>query len=133
MGIHEIKPENKAWASGAYSAGALASNAIDINRFLKELFTHKIIKKETLEEMMEFQDFTDEDILDQSGYGLGMRRIVIENNTLIGHTGTIPGFGAAAFYCPDKNYYITILGNISFLNAEHLLHTVVMAINKYII
>lgn len=129
MGVHEMKPDHHGWASMAYSAGGIAANAGDLSKFLQGLFTYKIISKETLAEMMEFGNFPDEDIPEQTGYGLGLRRLTIEGDTLIGHTGTIPGFGAAAFYCPEKDYYIAILGNVSFLDQPRLLHTIVKIIH----
>lgn len=129
MGIHEMKPDHHGWASMAYSAGGIAASAADLSQFLQGLFTYKIISKETLAEMMEFGNFSDEDIPEQTGYGLGLRRLMIEGDTLIGHTGTIPGFGAAAFYCPEKDYYIAILGNVSFLDQQRLLSTIVKNIH----
>ena len=48
--------------------------------------------------MTRFVDARDPDIPAQTGYGLGLRRLVVDGNELWGHTGTIPGFGAAAFY-----------------------------------
>ncbi len=80
--------------------------------------------------MQVFQNFKDPDIPEQTGYGLGLRRLVIEQDTLIAHTGTIPGFGGAAFYCPEKGYYIAILGNISAMNQPYILRTIVMTIHK---
>lgn len=130
LGIHKIEPDNKAWASAAYSAGGIASNTIDLGQFLQGLFTYRIIKKETVEKMMKFENFTDEDIPEQTGYGLGVRKLMIGNDVLIGHTGTIPGFGGAAFYCPERDYYITILGNLSNLKQTRLLHTIVKIIDE---
>jgi D-alanyl-D-alanine carboxypeptidase len=128
IGIHKTKPDNKAWASAAYSAGGIASNTIDLVQFLKGLFAYKIIIKETIEKMAAFQNFIDEDIPEQTGYGMGLRRLVIENDTLIGHTGTIPIFGGAAFYCPKKDYYMAIYSNISYLKQLLLLRTVIRTI-----
>lgn len=125
LGINKIKPDNRGWASTAYAAGGIAANAADVSRFLQGLFTGRIISPAALEQMMEFEPFTDEDIPAQSGYGLGLRRLVVEGDVLIGHTGTIPGFGAAAFYCPDKDYYIAFLGNVSLLDQARLLRTIV--------
>lgn len=125
LGVNKIKPTNRAFASSGYSAGGIAANSSDIAIFLEALFSQKIISKDSLEKMMDFKDFTDEDVTEQTGYGLGFRRLVIEGDTLIGHTGTIPGFGGAAFYCPEKDYYITILANLSYLDQVHILSTII--------
>jgi D-alanyl-D-alanine carboxypeptidase len=66
--------------------------------------------------MMDFIACTDEDIPVQTGYGLGLRRLEIDGNTLIGHTGTIPGYGGLLMHNLEKNYSIAVLANISYLD-----------------
>ena len=130
LGTHKITPDNKSWASFGYSAGGIVSTTGDIVQFLKALFNNGIIKNETIGKMQEICDFKDKDIPEQTGYGLGLRKLVIENDTLLGHTGTIPGFGGAAFYCLGKDYYIALLGNISALNQTYILRTIVKTIHE---
>lgn len=125
LGPHTIKPYNTAWASAAYSAGGIASTSAEMAQFMHGVFhKHAVIGKKSIEEMMQFQPFLEEDIPEQTGYGLGLRELMIDGHRLIGHTGTIPGFGAATFYEPETGTTIAFLGNISFLDQIGLLQTV---------
>lgn len=129
FGTHEIEPDNMAWASSGYSAGGIISNSKDLSIFLENLFSYRIISKSTVSRMMDFIDYTDPDIPEQIGYGLGLRKLKVNNDVIIGHTGTIPGFGAAAFYCPEKNYYITFAANKSLLNQGEILMGIINLMN----
>lgn len=116
LGINKIKTSNTSWSSMAYSAGALISNCTDLVKFINSLFKEELISSQSLEEMMDFIACTDEDIPVQTGYGLGLRRLEIDGNTLIGHTGTIPGYGGLLMHNLEKNYSIAVLANISYLD-----------------
>jgi CubicO group peptidase (beta-lactamase class C family) len=72
-------------------AGQLWSTVTDLARWLDFLATGHpdILDAETLVEMSEPAPFDD--------YGLGLRRLACGERTLIGHTGSMPGFLASAF------------------------------------
>lgn len=130
FGLHEIAPTNTSWLSGAYTAGGIVSNSEDLLKFLDQIFLYQILRKESVEMMTDFNHFTDPDIPDQIGYGLGVRILKINGDVLIGHTGTTPGFGAAAFYCPEKNYSITLIGNVSLINQGTILERIIQQIHQ---
>ena len=72
-------------------AGQLWSTVADLARWLDFLTTGHpdILRAETLAEMSLPAPFDD--------YGLGLRRLSCGERTLIGHTGSMPGFLASAF------------------------------------
>jgi hypothetical protein len=37
----------------------------------------------------------------------------ISGHVFFGHTGTIPGFGAAVFHCPEMDCSVAVMGNAS--------------------
>lgn len=121
LGINKIKTLNTSWSSMAYSAGAIVSNCNDLINFLDSLLSESIISNKYLEDMMNFIECTDEDITVQTGYGLGLRRFEIDDNILIGHTGTIPGYGGLLMHNIDRNYSIAVLANISYLDQIDIL------------
>ena len=64
---------------------------------------------------MRYLEATDPDVPGQLGYGLGLRVLAVGDDLIFGHTGTIPGFGAVAFYCPEKDYSVAVVSNLSLL------------------
>jgi CubicO group peptidase (beta-lactamase class C family) len=72
-------------------AGQLWSTLADLARWVDFLATGQpeILAPATLDEMSEPAPFDD--------YGLGLRRLACGDRTLIGHTGSMPGFLASAF------------------------------------
>ena len=73
----------------------------------------------------------DPDVKYQLGYGLGLRVLKINEDKIFGHTGTIPGFGAAVFYCPEKNYSLAVVSNISIFDQLEVMKDLIITINKY--
>lgn len=130
LGTKKHLPSNKTWSSLSYTAGSMASTASETAHFLQRLFSHQILKKETLEQMLQFNLSKDFTYPDQNGYGLGISRFVLENDTLWGGTVTISGFGGAAFYCKERNYYIVVLGNLSSLKQTQLVSTIIQTIHE---
>ncbi|WP_326555001.1 serine hydrolase domain-containing protein [Micromonospora sp. NBC_01813] len=47
------------------------------------------------------------------GYGLGMQLLRHEGLTLSGHTGSVPGFLAALWTCPDQDVAAVVLANVT--------------------
>ena len=130
LGINKIKTSNTSWSSMAYSAGSIVSNCNDLIKFFSYLLSESIISNKYLEEMMDFIDCTDEDIFVQTGYGLGLRRFEIEDNILIGHTGTIPGYGGLLMYNIGRDYSVAVLANISYLDQIDILTEIINYINS---
>jgi len=131
FGLRKHLPGHHAWASAGYAAGeGLVANATETARFLHRLFTYHILKKESLEKMLQFYLCRDPRCPEQNGYGLGISRLVLEGDTLWGHTCDIFGFSGAAFYCKEHNYYIALLGNVSRLDLSTLLSIIIQAIHE---
>lgn len=129
-GLRKIPASNIALASMAFAVGAVAGNSEDLLKFLESLFSNQIISPESVRQMTDFLKCTDPDIPAQVGYGLGLRQLEIGGVLLIGHTGTTPGFGAAAFYCPEKGYFITLTGNKSRLDQVEIIRGITERLNE---
>lgn len=80
--------------------------------------------------MIDFLEVKDPDVKNQLGYGLGLRVLKIEEQILYGHTGTIPGFGVAVFYCPEKDYSLALISNISIFDQINVINDLVEIISK---
>jgi len=123
--LTRIRPNNRAWPSGAFAAGAVASTSSDLLALIDDLFYGQLLTAGSLEGMTEFLPAGDAHLPAQTGYGLGLRRLEIEGDVLIGHTGTIPGFGAVAVHCPERDYTIAALANLSAFDQVSLLRELV--------
>ncbi|HLO15067.1 MAG TPA: serine hydrolase domain-containing protein, partial [Anaerolineales bacterium] len=107
--------------SGAYSAGGILSTSQDVARFVYALFNEKVISNASLAEMETFVNAPDEDLPEQTGYGLGIRHLIIDGESWIGHTGSIPGYSGMVMHQVEKNYTIAILSNLSTIDQVRLL------------
>jgi D-alanyl-D-alanine carboxypeptidase len=130
FGVHRIAPDETSFATLGFSAGAIISTANDLRKWIDSLFKSDFLKEATLNEMMNYLEAEDHDVRRQIGYGLGLRVLNIDGNILFGHTGTIPGFGAAVFYCPEKDCSIAIIGNASMFDQINVFEGLFSAINK---
>ena len=99
--------------SGAYSAGGIAASSHDAAFFFHKLFRAEWLAEETVARMMDIMGASDEDVPLQKGYGLGVRNLIIDGESLYGHTGTIPGNSGIAMRNPSKGYTIVVLSNVS--------------------
>jgi D-alanyl-D-alanine carboxypeptidase len=55
----------------------------------------------------------------------------IDNDEIYGHTGTIPGFGAAAFHSLEKDYSLAVVSNISMFDQISVLEGLIKLINRH--
>ncbi len=131
LGINEIAPDETSFATLGFSAGAMVSTADNLRRWTDYLFKSNFLSENTLKLMMEYIEAEDSDVRQQIGYGLGLRVIKVNESQIYGHTGTIPGFGAAAFYCPQQDYSIAIISNYSMFNQFSVIEKFVSVIEKY--
>ena len=125
-----LPPTDIAWPSLAFTSGAVATSADDLLKFTEQLFSEQIISKATINKMEDFLACSDLHIRTQDGYGLGLRRLNIDGDILMGHTGTILGFGAATFFCPKKGYFISFIANKSKIDQIELLKNIVETIRR---
>ncbi len=97
------------------------STSQNVAVFIRALFQGEILGADSLREMTSFVAAPDEHVPAQTGYGLGVRRLEIDGEVYLGHTGTIPGYSGAAFYNTNSRETIVILSNLSGFNALELL------------
>lgn len=82
-------------------AGFIISTPHDLNLFLDCLFSGKIVKKETLEQMTTMVD----------RFGFGLLQVPFNEKRGYGHTGGIDGFQSNAFYFPEEKLSIALTSN----------------------
>jgi D-alanyl-D-alanine carboxypeptidase len=116
VGRRNLTAFRESLETGAYAAGGILSTAPDVAGFVRALFTGEILTEATLLRMLTFVDAPDEDVTTQRGYGLGVRNLVIDGRSLVGHTGTIPGYSAIAMHHDDPEYTIAVLSNLSTID-----------------
>ena len=87
-------------ATGAWTAGALVSNASDLAHFLRAVLGGDLISGSSLEAMTSFG---------VENYGLGILRFAGLPSDVWGHNGLIPGYFTNAAYSPDHDVAV-ILG-----------------------
>lgn len=131
LGRRNLTGFRRSLESGAYTAGGILSTSQDTARFVHDLFNGKVLSDSSLAEMEVFIVAADEDIPEQSGYGFGIRQLVIDGARLIGHTGSIPGYSGIVMHHVEKNYTIAILSNLSTIDQTRLLAEIQRSLIKY--
>ncbi|MGW6407825.1 serine hydrolase domain-containing protein [Streptomyces vinaceus] len=97
--------------SWAQSAGAMISNAADLNTFTSALVTGRLLPAPLLDQML---TMTPTDATNTRFYGLGLRRYDLSCGTSVyGHTGTVQGFYTYAFSTRDGGRSLTAMANTS--------------------
>ncbi len=107
--------------TSAFAAGAVTASAADVARFTYGLLGGRLLADSTLQSMLTFVDAPDEDMPAQTGYGLGVRRLVIGGQEMVGHTGTLPGYSNVALYSPAHDHAIAVLSNLSMSEVTDVL------------
>ncbi|MEV6687108.1 serine hydrolase domain-containing protein [Streptomyces sp. NPDC051130] len=98
-------------ASWAQSAGAMISNAADLNTFVSALLGGRLLPARTLDAML---TMTPTDATHTRFYGLGLRRYDLSCGTSVyGHTGTVQGFYTYAFATRDGRRTLAAMANTS--------------------
>ncbi|WP_443056744.1 serine hydrolase domain-containing protein [Streptomyces sp. NBC_00667] len=97
--------------SWAQSAGAMISNAADLNTFVSALLGGRLLPARTLDAML---TMTPTDATHTRFYGLGLRRYDLSCGTSVyGHTGTVQGFYTYAFATRDGRRTLAAMANTS--------------------
>jgi D-alanyl-D-alanine carboxypeptidase len=115
-GMLDISKKNTSWATAAFTSGALASTAEDLGVFFERLFAGTLLSPSTVSEMTTFVNASNPGLSEQNGYGLGLMRLEVNGQGLIGHIGEFMGSTAIAMYSPDKKYLIVVTCNLSYPN-----------------
>ncbi|MFD9407500.1 serine hydrolase domain-containing protein [Streptomyces sp. NPDC059989] len=97
--------------SWAQSAGAMISDAADLNTFTSALLGGRLLPARTLDLML---TMTPTDPTGTRSYGLGLRRYDLSCGTSVyGHTGTVQGFYTYAFSTRDGRRSLAAMANTS--------------------
>ncbi len=115
-GLLDIAPNNTSWATAASTSGALASNADDLGRLYASLFDSKLLSSTSMAEMTTFVSAANPGFEVQDGYGLGLMRLNVGGQELIGHVGEFMGSTAIALYAPERHQLIVVTTNLSYPN-----------------
>lgn len=91
-----------------YAAGGLISNADDLFKWHKGLYSYQILKKETLDKA--FTAYTLKDGT-KTSYGYGWFVKTTNDIRSIEHQGGLPGFNCNEIYYPADDVFISILCN----------------------
>ncbi|HLO13875.1 MAG TPA: serine hydrolase domain-containing protein [Anaerolineales bacterium] len=121
LGRRNLSGFRRSLESGAYAAGGILSTSQDVARFAHALFNGQVLSDTSLLQMETFVETADADIPEQTGYGLGIRHLVIDDQSLVGHTGSIPGYSGIVMHQVEKNYTIAVLSNLSTIGQTRLL------------
>ncbi|MBL8005181.1 MAG: beta-lactamase family protein [Candidatus Kapabacteria bacterium] len=87
--------------SVAYSAGSIVSTPEDVTKFIDALFHNKLLKKESLDKMVELVE----------NYGRGIFRYPFDNSWLFGHTGGIDNFQSMVAYDTETGFSVSYIAN----------------------
>lgn len=90
----QVESRNVAVARGA---GGLISTAGDLTKFIQALFSAKLIKATTLQQMIQNK--------------FGMDEFVFNDKTFYGHSGGFDNFGTMLLYLPDESLTVTYMTN----------------------
>lgn len=106
--------------SYAFTAGGISGSAQANAAFFHALFTGEWLSADTVAQMIDTIDAPDEDIPLQTGYGMGVRNLVIDGESLYGHTGTIAGYFGIAMHGLERGFTIVVLSNVSTIEQTNL-------------
>jgi len=106
-----------------YSAGAIYSTTSDLRKFSNALFSNKLLKKETLDLMMQPG-------LDNYGFGIWVYDLGIKEKKykVIKRPGDIMGAQTMLIYLPDKKLTIIILANTDSVNLDDFSNEIIKQI-----
>jgi D-alanyl-D-alanine carboxypeptidase len=95
------------------SAGALVSTVDDLLRWVRALATGRAIGRASFEQMVSPTPLAVSD-----RYGLGVYIWQVRGETMVGHTGQIPGFASVVGYLPERDITVIALGNDDSFDAR---------------
>ncbi len=102
-----------------FSAGSILSTVEDMAKWDAALYTEKLLKKSTLEQMWTPAK-TNDGALASFDYGFGWFIDNYHGHRLVQHTGGTPGFSSAIYRFTDDKLTIIILSNHSDRLLDHL-------------
>ncbi|MEJ8597569.1 beta-lactamase family protein [Riemerella anatipestifer] len=105
--VENWKEESETDVTIPLGAGAIASTAKDLTKFVDALFTGKLLRKNSLLKMKKVD----------GKYGLGLFQIPFYEYKGYGHTGGIDGFSSVFSYFPDRKItYVQVSNGTNYNN-----------------
>lgn len=98
---NEYKKTTETHPTVAHSAGSIVSTPEDVSKFIDALFHFKLLKKESLDKMVELVE----------NYGRGIFRYPFDNSWLFGHTGGIDNFQSMVAYDTETGFSVCYTAN----------------------
>lgn len=112
-GSYRVNPDDHAWATLAFTSGAMASTADDLAIWIDALMHGAVLPDFDVAAATNVRDARNPAIPELAGYGLGLERLRIYGEDWFGHLGGFVGFGGAVLYAPRTDRTIAVLGNMS--------------------
>ena len=107
--LDNISIANISWT---WAAGAMVSNAQDLDTFARSLFKGDLLEPQILEQMLDITPATDSD--NYSSYGLGVGTIESPNRFWYIHRGQTLGYRSNMWYAPEDDLtYIELINGFS--------------------
>lgn len=123
-GLYEVTPQNTAWASAAFTSGALIGNSEQTGLFFHSLMSGKVLSRTSLSKMEDFGEKKNPDSEYQKYFGLGLFKFDINNNTYYGHEGLFVGADNIACFRIKDKVTIVLLANVSTYDKFSLLRDI---------
>jgi D-alanyl-D-alanine carboxypeptidase len=120
-GLYEVTKDNTAWATSAFTSGALVSNSEETARFFHQLLIGDIVSENSLAEMKTFEAANNPQDEHLDYFGSALFKWSINGNVYFGHEGLFVGFDNIAGFREKDKTTIVILSNISTYNKFELL------------
>lgn len=94
-----------------FSAGAVTSTANDLTEFLRAIFSGKLLKPSSVDEMTQLRE----------SYGIGLVTFPFGERKFFGHTGGIEGFKSVVGYYPAEKLGISLIANGDNFNRNEIM------------
>lgn len=105
--------------TAAGAAGGMVSTAPDLVDFMTALRDGQLVSSQSWEQMSHFTDAGD-----GGRFGLGLFEFTMGERTLIGHSGSFPGYSSLAAFEPESGEIIVLLTNDQNTPLDPLVETV---------
>jgi D-alanyl-D-alanine carboxypeptidase len=120
-GLYEVTSENTAWATSAFTSGALVANSEETALFFHHLLMGNIISEQSLNVMKSFEAANNPQDEHLEFFGKALFKWDINGNLYYGHEGLFVGFDNILSFREKDKTTIVILSNMSSFNKFNLL------------
>lgn len=125
--------------SHAPAGGSFITTAIDLGKWNQLYFEGKLLKKNTMEQLLTKQknSVRNHPVFGLTEYGLGVTIDTSDNLLMVGQTGFVPGYVTENYYFPKNHVGVTVLSNVDYnsggFKESFRYHTAILSIvRKYL-